>query len=176
MFTDLAGGKDGRFFKVVPSHIKDLAVKPGFTPLVAPSLLDWFIGAITLRHVWASPNTVWSIIALGMYFLVPYDLTRGSAAASAPLSLAFFWQRFPLWAVTTFGYTAFWHVTLYGFGWADRPFVPGRMYKFTKTLHNMGYSLSGVAIWVCVTPPPTPTRPTHILIPYPKPSTPSTPA
>jgi len=139
---------DGRFFKVVPSHIKDLAVKPGFTPLVAPSLLDWFIGAITLRHVWASPNTVWSIIALGMYFLVPYDLTRGSAAASAPLSLAFFWQRFPLWAVTTFGYTAFWHVTLYGFGWADRPFVPGRMYKFTKTLHNMGYSLSGVAIWV----------------------------
>ena len=146
--TDLAGGKDGKFFKIVPKHVTDLNTKPGFAPITAPTMLDWVIGAVTLRHVWASPNTVWSAIALAMYFLVPYDLAPGSAAASAPLSLAFFWQRFPLWAAATFGYTGFWHVTLYYLGWGERPFVPGRKYNPFKVLHNMGYSLSGVAIWV----------------------------
>jgi sterol desaturase/sphingolipid hydroxylase (fatty acid hydroxylase superfamily) len=132
---------------VVPSYVK-LTSKPGFDHITAPSLLDWFISAVTLRHVWASPNTVWSLIAVAMYFGVPYNLGPGSAAAQAPFSSAFFAERFPLWALVTFGYTAFWHVTLYYLHWAERPFLPKRVYRLSKVAHNMAYSLSGVAIWV----------------------------
>ena len=144
---DLAGGKNGRFFGITPEHV-DLAAKPGFSSIPAPTMMDWVWNAVTLRHVWASPNTVWSLMALLMYFGCPYDLAPGSAAASAPLSTAFFLQRFPLWAAVTFGYTAFFHFGLYWGGWGERPFVPSRTYRVSKVLHNVLYSLSGVAIWV----------------------------
>jgi hypothetical protein len=49
--------------------------------------------------------------------LLQYDLSDAGVSAQAPLSWAFFRSRFPLWAAVTFGYTAFWHVTLYQFGW-----------------------------------------------------------
>lgn len=78
------------------------------------------------------PNTVWGLLALVFYFIFPYDLAPTSAAARAPLSLAFFIERFPLWAALTFGYTGFWHVTLYFLGWSDRPFLPKRIYKISK--------------------------------------------
>jgi hypothetical protein len=76
-------------------------------------------------------------------------------------------QRLPLWVFTYFLYAGFWHVTLYGLGWAERPFIQpkdkplpegyekagtahaeGREYNSIKVLHNMGYSLSGLVIWV----------------------------
>ena len=147
IFRDLAGGKNGRFFQILPDFV-DKKSKPGFSKIAAPSILDWVVSAVTLRHVWASPNTVWSLMALGMYFGVPYDLSPGSAASKSPLSLGFFLERFPLWAGVTFAYTAFWHVTLYFLEWAKRPFIPNRVYNFGKVLHNMFYSLSGVVIWV----------------------------
>jgi len=147
IFKDFAGGKDGKFFRIVPDHV-DLKKKPGFSNIPKPTILQWLTNAITLRHVWASPNTVWSLMALAMYFLVPYDLSAGSAASKSPLSLGFFKERLPLWTAVTFGYTAFWHVTLYFFGWAERPFIPSRKYNYSKVLHNMAYSLSGVIIWV----------------------------
>ena len=75
----------------------------------------------------------------------------------------------PLWCLATFGYTGFWHVTLYFFGMAERPFIQGRKYRVAKVLHNLAYSLSGVAIWVAfenvfaflwgTSPLPAPTRP-----------------
>ena len=67
---------------------------------------------------------------------------------SAPLSLAFFGARFPLWFGVTFGYTAFWHVTLYAFKWAERPFIANRAYSVDKVAHNIAWSASGIAIWV----------------------------
>ena len=39
-------------------------------------------------------------------------------------------------------------VTLYFFGWAERPFVANRPYNVEKTLHNIFWSVSGVAMWV----------------------------
>jgi hypothetical protein len=66
----------------------------------------------------------------------------------APLSVAFFKERAPLWFALTFGYTAFWHVTLYFLGWADRPFIKARPYNLDKMAHNLFWSISGVAIWV----------------------------
>ena len=87
--TDLAGGKDGRFFKIVPNHV-DMKKAPGQSVLPKPTVWKWLSAALTLRHVWASPNTVWSLIALAMYFAVPYDLSPSGSAAVAPLSAAFF--------------------------------------------------------------------------------------
>ena len=94
------------------------------------------------------PNTVWGILAIIFYFTFPYDLSPHGAAALAPLSWAFFVERFPLWAVLTFGYTSFWHVTLYFLGWSDRPFLPRRLYSATKVAHNLFWSLCGITIWV----------------------------
>ena len=120
---------------------------------------------VTLRHVWASPNTVWGAIALAVYVYFPYDLSATGAcaacappavlrqdwrscsqahvlrlplcppaglAARGPLTSAYFQSRFPLFLAVTFAYTGFWHVALYGLGWASRPFVQGRQYRLTK--------------------------------------------
>lgn len=142
-----AGMRNGRFFGVTPAFV-DTSKKPGYTYQRPPAPADWFLAALTLRHVWASPNTVWSAIALAVYFWAPYDLSpTGAAATGGPLSAAFFAQRLPLWAALTFAYTAFWHVTLYPLGWASRPFLRGRVYNWDKLFHNLFWSLCGVAIW-----------------------------
>ena len=146
-FADFAGGKDGRFFKITPDHVVP-GSKPGYSMIKAPTIGQWAWNAVTLRHVWASPNTVWSAMALLMYVYAPYDLSPRGAAAAAPLSAAFFRERLPLWAAVTFGYTAFWHVCLYFLNMAERPFIANREYRVLKVLHNMAYSFSGVAIWV----------------------------
>ena len=122
VFEDLAGGKHGQFFKVVPDHV-DPALPPGYSPITAPTMWNWVVNAVTLRHVWASPNTIWSIIALLMYFAVPFDLGAGSPAARSPVNADFFLQRLPLWTAVYFGYAGFWHVALYVLGWAERPFI-----------------------------------------------------
>jgi sterol desaturase/sphingolipid hydroxylase (fatty acid hydroxylase superfamily) len=144
---DFAGGRYLRFFRVPPRYV-DTRQAPGFSPLPPPSATDWLTYLFTLRHMWGTLNIVWASIALALYLAFPYDLSPASAAASAPLSAAFFAERFPLWFAVTFGYNAFWHVTLYAFGWADRPFLPGRAYNAGKVAHNAFWSLCGVAMWV----------------------------
>lgn len=99
--------------------------------------MQWLYTALTLKHVWGSPNGVWALIALVAYFACPYDLTPTGAAYQAPLSAAYFVERFPLYAALTFGYTAFWHVTLYGLGWGTRPFIKNRPYNVDKVAHNL---------------------------------------
>jgi sterol desaturase/sphingolipid hydroxylase (fatty acid hydroxylase superfamily) len=79
--------------------------------------------------------------------MFPYDLSKGSVAYSSPLSLRFFAERLPLWMIVTFGYNAFWHITLYILGWAERPFIQNRKYNVEKVLHNLFWSASGVVIW-----------------------------
>jgi sterol desaturase/sphingolipid hydroxylase (fatty acid hydroxylase superfamily) len=143
---DFAGGQNLQFFRVVPPYV-DRKLAPGRSRLPPATLSEWIVNAICMRHMYASPNTVWAVISLIFYFAFPYDLSAKGAAASAPLSTAFFWERFPLWAVLTFGYTAFWHVTLYALGWGERPFVK-RQYNVLKVVHNLVYSLVGIVIWV----------------------------
>jgi len=63
------------------------------------------------------------------------------------LSLKFFAERLPLWLVVVFGYNAFWHITLYWLGWAERPFIQNRIYNWNKVLHNLFWNVSGVVIW-----------------------------
>ncbi len=90
---------------------------------------------------------MWSLVALFIYFVFPYDLSAHSAAASGALSWAFFCNRFPIWFVATFGYNAYWHITLYWLQWARRPMVNNRPYNWNKVAHNLFYSLIGVVIW-----------------------------
>lgn len=61
-----------------------------------PTAWSWVVNAITLHHIWGSPNFVWAAIALLCYFFAPYDLSKGSVAAKAPVSLEFFLERFPV--------------------------------------------------------------------------------
>lgn len=100
-----------------------------------------------MKHLWGSPNLVWSVIALLVYFLFPYDLSATSTAARSPLSWDFFRERLPLWLIVTFGYNAWWHVSLYQLDWAERPFIQNRKYNWNKVLHNLWWSFSGVVIW-----------------------------
>ena len=102
----LGGSHNGAFFKIVPGHV-DKSKAPGVSTIPTPLFSQWLAAAPFVLV--DTPNTVWALIALAMYFGVPYDLSPGSAAATAPLSTAFFAQRLPLWLAVTVGYTAFWH-------------------------------------------------------------------
>ena len=143
----LGGGQGGKFFRILPPYIS-VKSKPGDSALPAPTPADWLRSALQLKHVWASPNLPWAIIALAFYFYFPYDLSPSGSAAAAPISLAFFQQRFPLWLALTHGYTAFWHVTLYWLRWSDRPLIPSRIFSLGKVLHNVMHSTFGIAQWV----------------------------
>ena len=144
----LAGARNGhRFFHILPDWV-DVAKPPGFTPLAEPTVRGWLRDALLLKHIWASPNLIWVAISLAMYFGMPYDLSPGGTAAQGPLSWAFFRPRWLLWMAVVFSYTAFWHVTLYGFEWARRPFLAERPYRLSKVLHNLAWFVSGITIWV----------------------------
>jgi len=143
---NVGGGQNGHLFRIVPDYI-DRKKQPGFSPIPAPTFKDWIVTILQLKHIWASPNLVWSLIALGLYFMFPYDLSEGSTAHGAPLSWKFFAERLPLWMVVTFGYNAFWHITLYGLGWAERFFIQNRKYNWDKVIHNLFWNASGVVIW-----------------------------
>eukprot|EP00325_Prymnesiales_sp_UTEX-LB-985_P002946 CAMPEP_0174713438 /NCGR_PEP_ID=MMETSP1094-20130205/14103_1 /TAXON_ID=156173 /ORGANISM="Chrysochromulina brevifilum, Strain UTEX LB 985" /LENGTH=436 /DNA_ID=CAMNT_0015912617 /DNA_START=149 /DNA_END=1459 /DNA_ORIENTATION=+ len=144
MVYSFAGTQKGRAFKIVPGYV-DKPV-PGASVVPEPTLTEWIqAGPFVLIN---TPNTVWAVIALAMYFVAPYDLSPGSPAAVSPLNAAFFAQRLPLWLFCWFAYTGFWHVTLYFLGWAERPFIAMREYKLDKVAHNLFWSTSGVIIWV----------------------------
>ena len=103
LLSDFAGGQNLHFFHILPPYIKR-SVPPGYSPLPAPTFKSWVVDALMLRHVWASPNFVWAVLALAVYFAFPYDLSSGSIAAAAPLSWAFFRARFPIWYASTVCY------------------------------------------------------------------------
>jgi sterol desaturase/sphingolipid hydroxylase (fatty acid hydroxylase superfamily) len=56
-------------------------------------------------------------------------------------------ERFPIWFALTFGYFSFWHIALYGFNMANRPFIKDREYNINKVLHNAFWTTSGICIW-----------------------------
>ena len=131
---DMFGMRQFSFFGVVPAHV-ELSKKPGMSEVPKPTLPGWL--AASPFVLVTSPNFVWAVAALAVYFLAPYDLSKGGAAAQAPLSSAFFAERLPLWLAVTLGYVAFWHVTLYALNWAKRPFIQDRAYNIDKTMHNV---------------------------------------
>lgn len=145
--TPLAGGRDGRFFGITPAYV-DLRKKPGFSSKDTPTLAAMLTNALTLRHLWASPYLIWLSIALLVYARLPYDLSSSGAAHASPTSAAFFLGRFPPLLAVVFAYYSFFHAALYFWGWSSRPFVSGRVYQWSKTIHNAFFVAVGIAVWV----------------------------
>ena len=131
---DWFGMRHFQFFGVPPPFV-ELSKKPGMSEVPKPTLPGWLSASPFVLIT--SPNFVWAVAALAVYFLAPYDLSARGTAAQAPLSLAFFAERLPLWLAVTLGYVAFWHVTLHVLDWATRPFIQNRSYNIDKTMHNV---------------------------------------
>ena len=132
-------GPNGSFFES-PAWV-DRTKRPGLTSqteAVAPP--GWWIPLVTGKFLFFSPNLVWLAIALGDYFLFPYDFQ----AAKSLDQLDWVLFRFAVNFVITFGYFGFWHCVLYILGWSERPFMSNRKYRVSKVLHNMFYTLMGV--------------------------------
>ena len=134
----------GTFFGEPPLYVnKDL--KPGMTDMPKPTVTTWLRNAPFVLIT--SPNFVWAFISLLVYWLAPYDLSSTSSAAIAPISMAFLAERLPLWLPLVLGYFGFWHLSLYTFNLAKRPFIADRTYSWDKLAHNAFWTTSGIFIW-----------------------------
>ena len=60
---------------------------------------------------------------------IPREVFAYTTATSTIVTHA---TGFPMWAALAFGYTGFWHVTLYMLGWGKRPFIANRPYNLDK--------------------------------------------
>lgn len=142
---NLAGMQDWRFFGIVPSFVNTKRL-PGMSKPPEPTVIKFMasIPGILIQ----TPNFIWYIVSLSFYTMFPYDLSSDSTAARAPLSVAFFQERLPPWASLVLGYVSFIHLSIYWWGWADRPYIQNRPYKIDKVAHNIFWTSSGVVIWV----------------------------
>lgn len=134
----------GTYFGEPPLYVnKDL--KPGMTDMPKPTVTTWLRN--TPFVLITSPNFVWACISLLVYWIAPYDLSSTSSASIAPISIAFLAERLPLWLPLVLGYFGFWHLTLYTFNLAKRPFIADRIYSWNKLAHNAFWTTSGIVIW-----------------------------
>jgi sterol desaturase/sphingolipid hydroxylase (fatty acid hydroxylase superfamily) len=134
------GLTNGKIFNEPPSYV-DKEKRPGSSGVPKPTIMSWLSNSPFLLI--NSPNFVWSIIALFIYFCFPYNLTN----IVTPISYSFITTRFPMWFTTVFGYTAFWHICLYFFNLSSRPFIANRPYNINKVVHNIFWNTSGIFIW-----------------------------
>jgi len=104
---NLFGLTRGKVFGEPPLYV-DKERKPGMTDMPKPTVMSWLSKAPFVLIT--SPNFVWASISLAVYRWAPYDLSPDSAAALAPMSLAFLSSRLPIWLPLVLGYFAFWHV------------------------------------------------------------------
>ena len=138
------GRINGKYFREAPLYV-DRTKAPGMTDLPKPTVVGWLKNSPYILIT--SPNFVWACISLVLYFYAPYSLTPDSSAALAPISYTFLSERLPLWTSVTLGYFSFWHISLYGFNLASRPFIANRKYNVTKVIHNLFWTTSGIIIW-----------------------------
>lgn len=133
------GLHNGVFIGEPPAYV-DKSKEPGRSIIPIATPMQWLQRSPFVLVT--SPNFVWASIALAMYYWFPYTMT-----VDTPVSVAFFAERFPLWFTLVMGYDLFWHVALYGFHLAKRPFVANRLYNVDKVVHNIFWTTSGIAIW-----------------------------
>jgi sterol desaturase/sphingolipid hydroxylase (fatty acid hydroxylase superfamily) len=138
------GLQRGKYVGEPPAYV-DTSKAPGMTEVPKPTLTKWFKASPFVLIT--SPNFIWALLSLLIYFAAPYKLSLGSTAAIAPLSLGFFQERLPLWLTVTLGYSGFWHGILYFFPSASRPFIAQRKYNTDKVIHNIFWMSSGIVIW-----------------------------
>ena len=138
------GLNNGSYINEPPQYV-DKEKLPGMSEIPKPTVLGWITNAPFVLIT--TPNFVWASIATSMYYYVPYNLHTHSIAALAPISYNFILERFPLWFTIVFGYNSFWHIVLYFFNLASRPFIMNRPYNVQKVIHNMFWTTSGIFIW-----------------------------
>lgn len=156
LLDGLGGTIDGSFFRA-PTWV-DLSRPPGTTSQWEMNLGTPHIPALlTGQAIVYSPNLVWLLIAAGIYVLAPYDLTSMTSDGNSDSldyhhqqqqhSLQWFLKRAGLNVTIMLLYYGFWHTTLYGLGWASRPFAQGRVYRWSKLCHNVWYCVLGCVQW-----------------------------
>jgi sterol desaturase/sphingolipid hydroxylase (fatty acid hydroxylase superfamily) len=141
---NMFGMVQGKYIGEPPLYV-DKSLAPGMSDMPVPTVTSWLrnLPFILIK----TPNFIWVIISLALYATAPYNLGSDSSAALAPISSVFFLERFPVWFGITFGYFSFWHIILYYFEVAKRPFVSNRVYTIDKVAHNIFWTTSGIAIW-----------------------------
>jgi sterol desaturase/sphingolipid hydroxylase (fatty acid hydroxylase superfamily) len=89
---------------------------------------------------------VWLTLALVDYAVFPYDFAA-AADLAAPAFRGFLARRFAVNCLFVWGFFGFWHVSLYGLGWAKRKFNPASRPSPQRVAHNVWYTTLGVAQW-----------------------------
>ena len=138
------GLQRGKYIGEPPAYVDKLQ-KPGMTDVPKPTVVKWLSNAPFVLIT--SPNFIWAIISLGLYFGFPYDLSPVAPINQHAVSLLFLQQRLPIWLSLVWGYFGFWHVALYAFPTATRPFIADRKYNWDKVAHNVFWTTSGIIIW-----------------------------
>jgi hypothetical protein len=84
---NLFGLNNGRIFNEPPAYVNKNKL-PGFSEIPKPTLIGWLVNApFVLIN---SPNFVWSVISLFIYFYFPYNLNN---QILTPISYNFIIQR-----------------------------------------------------------------------------------
>jgi len=141
---NMFGLTKGKIFGEPPLYV-DKTKKPGMTDIPKTTLTKWIRNSPFILIT--SPNFVWACISLLVYKFAPYDLSPTSPAANSPINLDFLASRLPLWLPLILGYFGFWHISLYTFNLAERPFIENRIYSWDKLAHNAFWTTSGIIIW-----------------------------
>eukprot|EP00937_MAST-01D_sp_MAST-1D-sp2_P000788 g788.t1 len=138
--SGVAGTVGGSFFKA-PAWV-DESRAPGTTAQPVPSWGAWASAIVRLRHILYSPNLVWLLISAASYIAFPYDL-------EAAKEWAWPWvlRRVRVNVTVVLAYYLFWSVSLYGAGWSQRKFRPGRWPTAGNVFHNAWYSMLGTLQW-----------------------------
>lgn len=141
------GLNNGKYITEPPKYVIKHKL-PGTTPIPQPTLTSWLASSPFVLIT--SPNFIWVLISLLLYYYAPYDLSSTSLAAQSPISYNFMVTRLHIWLTVTLGYFAFWHVALYVYKLANRPFIKDRTYNVDKLVHNVFWTTSGIVIWAAV--------------------------
>lgn len=142
--SNMFGLVRGKYIGEPPTYV-DKTKPPGMTDFPKPTLSTWLVNIPSVLVY--TPNFVWAVISLLVYNYVPYKLGPDDPASLSPISYDFFIDRFPMWYTLVIGYFSFWHISLYGFNLASRPFISNRSYNLDKVVHNAFWTSCGIVIW-----------------------------
>lgn len=140
-----AGMVHGSFFRA-PDWV-DVSLPPGTTSEEASYGANPKWKSILTGHfLFFSPNFVWLVVAFVVYFVMPYDMEIAQDFGNSHFQ-TWIRNRVLLNVILVLAYDGFWHGVLYGLGWAKRPFASGRQYRWSKTSHNVYYTVLGAIQW-----------------------------
>ena len=106
----------------------------------------WWVPIVKLHALFLSPNLVWLVISLAMYFAVPYNLDAPGGPRDG-FAAAWVAPRFALNCGVTMAYVGYWYVSLYHLSFATRKFKPEKSPGLGRMCHNVWYTFLGAFQW-----------------------------